>query len=114
MLTSIGDAELPAIGVNSSSAQQVVRLGQLAVEAGLRDLVCSPLEIAPLRAVLPREVRLVAPGIRPRDARADDQTRVMTPADAARAGADFIVVGRPIFAAPDPVAAARAVLAELA
>jgi orotidine-5'-phosphate decarboxylase len=113
VLTSMDEAELHAIGVSDSPAQQVVRLGQLAVAAGLRGLVCSPLEITPLRAALPRDVRLVAPGIRPRDARADDQTRVMTPADAARIGADFIVVGRPIFAAPDPVAAARAILAEL-
>ena len=86
---------------------------QLAVDSGLRGLVCSPLEIAPLRAVLPREVALVTPGIRLRDAKADDQTRVMTPGEAARAGASFIVVGRPIFKAPDPVAAARAILAEL-
>ena len=113
VLTSLGDAELRATGVSDSPAQQVVRLGQLAVAAGLRGLVCSPLEIAPLRAALPRAVRLVAPGIRPRDAKADDQTRVMTPAEAARAGADFIVVGRPIFQAPDPVVAARAILAEL-
>jgi orotidine-5'-phosphate decarboxylase len=71
------------------------------------------LEIAPLRAVLPAHISLVTPGIRPRDAKMDDQTRVMTPADAARAGANFIVVGRPIFKSPDPVAAARAILAEL-
>jgi len=113
VLTSMGETELRAVGVSDSPAQQVVRLGQLAVDAGLRGLVCSPLEITPLRAALPRKVRLVTPGIRPRDARTDDQTRVMTPADAARIGADFIVVGRPIFAAPDPVAAARAILAEL-
>ena len=63
--------------------------------------------------MLPSRVALVTPGIRPRDAKADDQTRVMTPADAARAGANYLVVGRPIFKAPDPVAAARAMLAEL-
>ena len=96
-----------------SPEKQVVRLGQLAVEAGLRGLVCSPLEIAPLRAVLPPGVALVTPCIRPRYATADDQTRVMTPGEAARAGANFLVVGRPIFKAPDPVAAARAILAEI-
>jgi orotidine-5'-phosphate decarboxylase len=83
------------------------------VDAGLRGLVWSPLEIAPLRSALPAGVALVTPGIRPRDAKADDQTRVMTPGEAARAGADFIVVGRPVYRAPDPVAAARAILAEL-
>jgi orotidine-5'-phosphate decarboxylase len=66
-----------------------------------------------LRAVLPADVQLVTPGIRPRDAKADDQTRIMTPADAARTGANFIVVGRPIFKAPDPVAAAQNILADL-
>lgn len=113
VLTSMSARQLNETGVNASPENQVVRLGRLAVDAGLRGLVCSPLEIAPLRAVLPDEVALVTPGIRPRDARADDQTRVMTPAEAARAGANFIVVGRPIFKAPDPVAAASAILAEL-
>jgi orotidine-5'-phosphate decarboxylase len=114
VLTSMSAAGLAETSVTDSPAKQVVRLGQLAIDAGLRGLVCSPLEIAPLRAVLPSEVALVTPGIRPRDARADDQTRIMTPAEAARAGATYIVVGRPIFKAPDPVAAARSVLAELA
>ena len=67
----------------------------------------------PLRAALPKDVTLVTPGIRPRDAKADDQTRVMTPGEAAEAGANYLVVGRPIFKAPDPVAAAQAILAEL-
>ncbi len=113
VLTSMSAAHLNSVGVPASPADQVVRLGQLAVASGLRGLVCSPLEIAPLRAVLPADVQLVTPGIRPRDAKADDQTRVMTPADAARTGANFIVVGRPIFKAPDPVAAAQSILAEL-
>jgi orotidine-5'-phosphate decarboxylase len=92
----------------------VVRLARLAVGCGLGGLVCSPLEIAPLRAQLPPAVKLVTPGIRPAGAGGgDDQTRVMTPAEAARAGANFIVVGRPIFKATDPVAAAQAILAEL-
>ncbi|HYP17107.1 MAG TPA: orotidine-5'-phosphate decarboxylase [Opitutus sp.] len=113
VLTSMSAAELNGVGVPASPADQVVRLGRLAVDAGLRGLVCSPLEIAPLRAALPPHVALVTPGIRPRDAKADDQTRVMTPAEAARTGASYIVVGRPIFKAPDPVAAAQAILAEL-
>jgi orotidine-5'-phosphate decarboxylase len=76
--------------------------------------VCSPLEIAPLRARLPVSVRLITPGIRPAGSATDDQTRVLTPSEAARAGADFLVVGRPIARAPDPVAAARALLREVA
>lgn len=114
VLTSMSAAGLAETGVGDLPEKQVVRLGQLAVDSGLNGLVCSPLEIAPLRAVLPPRVALVTPGIRPRDAKADDQTRVMTPSDAARTGANYIVVGRPIFKAPDPVAAARAILTELA
>ena len=113
VLTSMSAQGLNEIGVPESPEKQVVRLGRLAVAAGVHGLVCSPLEIAPLRAVLPADVALVTPGIRPRDAKADDQTRVMTPAEASRAGANYLVVGRPIFKAPDPVAAARAILAEI-
>ncbi len=114
VLTSMSAAGLAETGPVDAPEQQVLRLGRLAAESGLRGLVCSPLEIVPLRGVLPAEVQLVTPGIRPRDAKADDQTRVMTPADAVRAGANYLVVGRPIFKAPDPVAAAKAILAEIA
>lgn len=113
VLTSMSAAGLAETGVAASPEKQVVHLGRLAAESGLRGLVCSPLEIAPLRAALPPEIALVTPGIRPQDAKADDQTRIMTPREAANAGATYIVVGRPIFKAPDPVAAARAILAEL-
>ena len=113
VLTSTSAAGLAETGVADFPEKQVVRLGQLAVDSGLRGLVCSPLEIAPLRSVLPSNVSLITPGIRPRDAKADDQTRIMTPAEAARAGASFIVVGRPIFKAADPVFAARSSLAEV-
>jgi orotidine-5'-phosphate decarboxylase len=113
VLTSMSAAGLAETGIRETPEQQVVRLGRLAADSGLRGLVCSPLEIAPLRAVLPPNVALVTPGIRPREAKADDQTRVMTPADAARAGANFIVVGRPIFKAPNPVTAAQAIVDEL-
>lgn len=113
VLTSLRESDLRAIGVGGPVEAQVVRLGRLAVESGLRGLVCSPLEIAALRAALPADTRLVTPGIRPRDANAGDQARVMTPAEAASAGANFIVVGRPIFNAPDPAEAARVILAEL-
>ena len=107
MLTSLGENDLRETGVAAGPEAQVVRLARLAVECGLGGLVCSPLEIAPLRAQLPPAIKLVTPGIRPAGAGGgDDQARVMTPAEAARAGANFIVVGRPIFKAPDPVAAA--------
>jgi len=113
VLTSMSATGLAETGVSVSPADQVVRLGRLAVDSGLRGLVCSPLEIAPLRAALPPSIALVTPGIRPRGADVGDQTRIMTPGEAAQAGATHIVVGRPIFKAPDPVAAARAILAEL-
>jgi orotidine-5'-phosphate decarboxylase len=113
VLTSMSATGLAETGPIDPPEKQVVRLGRLAIESGLRGLVCSPLEIAPLRATLPPETALVTPGIRPREAKADDQTRVMTPAEAAKVGATFLVVGRPIFKAPDPVAAAKAILAEI-
>ena len=112
VLTSMSAAGLAETGVAVSPEQQVVRLGRLAADSGLRGLVCSPLEITPLRAVLPPEIALITPGIRPREAKADDQTRIMTPGAAARAGANYLVVGRPIFKAQDPVAAARAIRAD--
>ena len=114
VLTSLGENDLRETGVGAGPEAQVVRLARLAVGCGLGGLVCSPLEIAPLRAQLPPAVKLVTPGIRPAGAGGgDDQTRVMTPAEAARAGANFIVVGRPIFKAADPAAAAQAILTEL-
>ena len=115
VLTSIDSAGLNEIGVSASSADQVGRLGQLAAASGLRGLVCSPLEVAMLRQKLPADMQLITPGIRPAgEAGSDDQKRVMSPADAARAGSSYIVVGRPILKAADPAAAARAILAELA
>jgi orotidine-5'-phosphate decarboxylase len=115
VLTSLDAAALAETGVGATPEAQVSRLGQLAVQAGLRGLVCSPLEVALLRRQLPAGVSLVAPGIRPAGAdTGDDQKRVMTPAAAARAGASHIVVGRPILQAKDPAAAARAIVAELA
>lgn len=114
VLTSMDGAGLAEIGVNAAPDQQVARLGRLAADAGLRGLVCSPLEVSLLRAQLPPAIQLVTPGIRPAsEAGSDDQKRVMTPADAARAGSSYIVVGRPILKAADPVAAARGILAEL-
>jgi orotidine-5'-phosphate decarboxylase len=114
VLTSLGHRDLHEVGVDATPEAQVLRLAQLGVDCGLSGLVCSPLEIKTLRTRLPSSVKLVVPGIRPNGVGVgDDQTRVMTPGEAADAGADFIVVGRPIFKASDPAAAAAAILAEL-
>ncbi|HET7537820.1 MAG TPA: orotidine-5'-phosphate decarboxylase [Candidatus Didemnitutus sp.] len=114
VLTSMDAAGLNEIGVAAAPADQVSRLGKLAADSGIRGLVCSPLEVNLLRRALPADMKLVTPGIRPAsEAGGDDQKRVMTPADAARAGSTHIVVGRPILKAVDPAAAARAILAEL-
>ncbi|MBC7173397.1 MAG: orotidine 5'-phosphate decarboxylase, partial [Polyangiaceae bacterium] len=92
----------------------VARLGRLAVDAGIKGLVCSPEECASLRAELGGEPLLVVPGIRPSGSARDDQHRAATPARAIEEGADILVVGRPIRAAADPVAAARSIVAEIA
>jgi orotidine-5'-phosphate decarboxylase len=113
VLTSTDAAGLNEIGVTASPADQVARLGKLAVASGLRGLVCSPLEVELLRRTLPASTQLVTPGIRPAGDEVGDQKRIMTPAEAARAGSSYIVVGRPILKAADPAAAARAILADL-
>jgi orotidine-5'-phosphate decarboxylase len=113
VLTSLDQAALAEIGWSAPVAEQVERLARLAVDAGLPGLVCSPLELPRLRAVLPAEIQLVTPGIRPATAATGDQKRVMTPAEALAAGASWLVIGRPITAAPDPVAAARAIGEEI-
>jgi orotidine-5'-phosphate decarboxylase len=113
VLTSLDDVALAEIGINVGTAAQVERLARLAVKAGLRGLVCSPRELSLLRQCLPREVQLVTPGIRPASATADDQKRTLTPPEAIAAGADWLVIGRPICAAADPRAAAEAIRASL-
>lgn len=114
VLTSMDEKQLAGIGVPAAPMRQVELLAKLAAGTGMRGLVCSPLELPCLRRELGDEIALVTPGIRPKTATLDDQSRVMTPAEAADAGASFIVVGRPILKAADPVAAARAIRAELA
>ncbi|MCF7855467.1 MAG: orotidine-5'-phosphate decarboxylase [Candidatus Pacebacteria bacterium] len=113
VLTSMDTDELHSVGVTVSPEKQVLRLARLAQNQGVHGVVCSGHEIAPLRQACGDRFVLVVPGIRPATSQHGDQKRVMTPADAARAGADYIVVGRPIRAAADPVAAAHAVAAEL-
>ncbi len=115
VLTSTDAAGLAELGLAVTPEQHVARLARLATDAGLRGLVCSPLEVAMLRAQLPAHVQLVTPGIRPAgESGGDDQKRVLTPAQAYAAGSSYIVVGRPILKASDPAAAARAIQSELA
>jgi orotidine-5'-phosphate decarboxylase len=111
VLTSLDAAALAATGVADAPAQQVVRLGKLAIEAGADGLVCSAHEVAPLRAGLGPGVKLVVPGIRPAGSAAGDQVRTMTPREALAAGADWIVVGRPITGAADPAQTAATLFA---
>ena len=113
VLTSLADQDLDAVGQKGPAADQVVRLASLAQRAGLDGVVCSAWEIAPLRKALGPDFLLVVPGIRPAGSDLADQRRVMTPCDAARAGADILVIGRPISAAADPAEAARAIAASL-
>jgi len=108
VLTSLDATALAATGVTDDPARQAVRLGRLAMAAGADGLVCSAHEIASLRDALGSRVRLVVPGIRPADSAKGDQARIMTPRDALAAGADWIVVGRPITGAADPAKAAAA------
>lgn len=114
VLTSLDAGALAAMGVVGSPREAAVRLAALAREAGLDGVVCSPEEIAAIRAACGKDFLLVVPGVRPAGAALGDQKRVATPADAIRAGADLLVVGRPITGAPDPAAAARAIVAEIA
>lgn len=113
VLTSLDAPDLAATGVSDNVAAQVLRLARLGKDCGLGGLVCSPLELPVLRRELGSELVLVTPGVRPAGSAVHEQKRVLTPADAAKAGSSFIVVGRPILHAPDPAAAARGIAHEL-
>jgi orotidine-5'-phosphate decarboxylase len=124
VLTSMNSNTLAEIGCESNVGHQVERLASLAANSGLRGLVCSPLEIADLREILPEEIQLVTPGIRTRlgeasgaawvgAEKADDQKRTLTPREAMAAGANWLVIGRPIYAAENPRAAAEKILESL-
>jgi orotidine-5'-phosphate decarboxylase len=113
LLTSLGPADLERIGVLGPIGDAVRRLAALAVAAGARGLVCSPREVADVRSEVGPHVMLITPGIRPPGAAAHDQARTATPEEALRAGADLLVIGRPITGAPDPGAAAAAIAAPL-
>jgi orotidine-5'-phosphate decarboxylase len=110
VLTSMDGNTLSEVGCDGNVGKQVERLATLAVKAGLRGLVCSPLEIVGLRQILPGQVQLVTPGIRTGAEKADDQKRTLSPKEAMDAGASWLVVGRPINAAENPRAAAEKIL----
>lgn len=114
VLTSMDDADLARAGYGLGVADLVARRAKQAYEAGCRGLICSAADIAGVRAAVGQGLTLVTPGIRPAGSAVGDQKRVMTPAEAIRAGADHLVIGRPITAAPDPAAAFAAILAEIA
>lgn len=113
VLTSLGDDDLIATGVAGSSLDQVLRLARLAKDQGLDGVVCSAREVVALRKECGPDFKLVVPGIRPAWAAADDQKRVVTPADAVALGADYLVIGRPITGADDPADAAKRIAEEL-
>jgi orotidine-5'-phosphate decarboxylase len=110
VLTSLDDDELHRIGFRGSAIETAVRLAKLVKDAGLPAVVASPHEIAPIRDACGGDLRIITPGIRPAGSDAGDQRRTMTPAEAIRAGADYLVVGRPITGARDVRAAAMAIV----
>jgi orotidine-5'-phosphate decarboxylase len=114
VLTSMDSIQLNATGVHDAPSDQVQLLANLGLAAGIRGFVCSPHEVAALRRLTGPEGVLVVPGIRPAGAGIGDQKRIATPADALRAGASFLVVGRPITQAANPAQAAEAILTEMA
>jgi orotidine-5'-phosphate decarboxylase len=113
LLTSIGDQDLARLGVEGAVSDAVRRMAVLAVSAGAGGLVCSPQEVAAVRAEVGPDILLITPGIRPAGATSDDQARIATPEQALKAGADLLVIGRPITRAADPGAAAAAIAASL-
>jgi orotidine-5'-phosphate decarboxylase len=122
ILTSMDNAALRGVGIAGPASKRVVQLARLAQKAGMDGVVASPQEVRAIRRACGKDFLIVVPGIRPlvgsgpargRKGKTDDQARVATPAEAIRAGADYLVIGRPITGAPDPVAAARAILEEI-
>lgn len=113
VLTSMGEAELRETGVDASPAQQVLRLAKLTQQCGLDGVVCSGQEAPSLRAGLGKDFLLVTPGIRPAGSAVGDQNRILTPARAIQAGADYLVIGRPITQAQDPVVALQSIQTEI-
>jgi len=113
VLTSLDGGDLDAIGCPGSPQERVLRLARLAQESGLDGIVCSPREVSDVRLALGAGFKLVTPGVRPAGAAIGDQKRVMTPAEAVTAGADYLVIGRPITAVADPLQALKGIEDEL-
>jgi len=122
ILTSMDYGTLRTVGISGPASSRAVKLARLAQRAGLDGVVASPKEVRAIRRACGKDFLVVVPGVRPEAAggsgrktkrKADDQARVATPAEAIRSGADYLVIGRPITAAPDPEAAARAILDEI-
>ena len=113
VLTSLDAGALREVGLDVNVEYQVRRLATVAVKAGLRGLVCSPLEVVKLRQIIPPSMQLVTPGIRTGAEKADDQKRTLTPKEAMTAGANWLVIGRPIYAAENPRVAAEKILESL-
>jgi orotidine-5'-phosphate decarboxylase len=114
VLTSLGQADIEEVGFTGSPEANALRLAALTKAAGLDGVVCSPREAAAIRGAVGPGFLLVTPGVRPASASLDDQQRVMTPADAVAAGADYLVIGRPVTQSPDPVGVLRDLAAQLA
>ena len=114
VLTSMSDEDLAGIGITSSAEAHVSRLATLTKNSGLDGVVCSAQEAPRLKAEQGSDFQLITPGIRPLTADKGDQQRIMTPVDALKAGSDYLVIGRPITQAPDPLAALEAIHAEVA
>jgi orotidine-5'-phosphate decarboxylase len=113
VLTSSNEETLRGIGINLSVPEMVVKLAKLAQTAGVDGVVASPQEVGLIREACGKDFLVVTPGVRPAFASTDDQKRIMTPSDAVKAGSDYLVIGRPIAAAENPVGAAQAIVDEI-
>ncbi len=113
ILTSLEQEDIAEAGFVGTPAENVIRLARLAERSGMDGIVCSPLEAADVRAAVNPEFLLVTPGVRPGQAALNDQRRIMTPSDALNSGADYLVIGRPITAAPDPLQSLQDILTEI-
>jgi orotidine-5'-phosphate decarboxylase len=113
VLTSMDDGAIAEVGINESTENHVHRLASLSKTCGMDGVVCSPNELQMIKASLGAGFLAVTPGVRPRQSASDDQRRIATPSAAIRMGADYLVIGRPITQAPDPVAAVNAIITEL-
>jgi orotidine-5'-phosphate decarboxylase len=113
VLTSMNDEALRAVGFPHSAVEQVLHLAEMGLQFGLRGIVASPLEIRPLREKFGSRLVIVTPGVRPVGSDVGDQKRIMTPSDALRAGADYLVIGRPITGSPSPLESLREIAAEM-